>query len=987
MFLNCHSYYSYKYGTMSPKELLKEAEKHTVSRLALTDINSTSGCLYFAMEAQNRGMQTVIGVDFRNSAQQQFVALAQTNNGYQNINDYLSYILSNKLEVPQEAPEIEEAFIIYPLFNAPKRLLKNNEFIGINPTDKRTWALANKSTYPESKCVALQTVTFRNKRDFNTHRLLRAIDNNQLLSQLKTSEQGEQQNSFLSEEAIKDVYKLYPYLVKNAEGLLEKCSVHFDFNLKGKTQNKETFSGNSDSDFELLKSLADEGIAYRFNNQLTPEITARLEMELRVIKQCGFVPYFLINQTIVKYARSQGYFYVGRGSGSNSLVAYLLRITNVNPIELDLYFERFINPNRKSPPDFDIDFSWRDRNDVTKFIFDTYPNTALLGSYITFQQKSVIREIGKVLGLPADEIKKLQHTDDPSQLDEITRLTVLYSRFIHGLPSHLSIHSSGIIITEKPIHYFGATSLPPKGFPTAHFDMHIAEDAGIHKYDILGQRGLGKIKDTLQIIKTNQPEAPDFDIDDIDRFKKDERVKELLRKGDSIGCFYVESPAMRGLMQKLEVDDYKGLVAASSIIRPGVSQSGMMQEFIKRHRDPTARAATHPVLGEILNETYGVMVYQEDVLKVAHYFAGLTLEESDLLRRGMSWKFRERIEFIEVKDKFFTNCAAKNYPIELTKEIWRQIESFANYAFAKGHSASYAVESYQSLFLKAYYPLEYMVATVNNFGGFYSTEHYLQEARLNGATVSSPCLNRAEIHTIIIGAKIIIGFQHIKNLEASAITHLIKERRTNGPYTSIENFVDRVPISLEMLIILIRTNAFRFTHKSKSALLWKAHFMLGSDKKSINNTQSLFGHENIKNVEVPSLEPMPFEDAYDEIEQLGFPLCSPFDLIEPGQTEGTIVSDEFPSYLNKNVRVLGYLVHRKRTTTRGKFPQQMMFGTFLDNTGKFFDSVHFPPSFRQYKLKGKGIYALIGKISSDNGHHTLEVEKMEKLPYKKLVIS
>ena len=188
--------------------------------------------------------------------------------------------------------------------------------------------------------------------------------------------------------------------------LLEQCSVHFDFNLKGKTQNKESFTGNAASDFDMLKQMANEGLAYRFNNQLTPEITTRLEMELRVINQCGFVPYFLINQTIVNYARSKGYFYVGRGSGSNSLVAYLLRITNVNPIELDLYFERFINPNRKSPPDFDIDFSWRDRNDVTKFIFDTYPNTALLGSYITFQQKSVIREIGKVLGLPADEIKK-----------------------------------------------------------------------------------------------------------------------------------------------------------------------------------------------------------------------------------------------------------------------------------------------------------------------------------------------------------------------------------------------------------------------------------------------------------------------------------------------------------------------------------------------------------------------------------------------------
>lgn len=970
---------------MSPVELLDEADKYNITTLALTDINSTSGSLYYAMEAQNRGIQVVLGVDFRNSADQKFIALAKTNIGFQNINFYLSQLQAEKALVPDIAPDLDECFVIYPLTNSPNRALKSNEFIGIDPSDKRTWALQKKHQWPENKCVALHPVSFRSKRDFNAHRLLRAIDKNLLLSQLPISEQAHIHHQFLSDKGIKHYHSLYPFLNENATKLLQACQVHFDFNLKGKTQNKESFTGSHISDFELLKSMAQKGIAYRFNNVTTPEIEERLEMELRVINQCGFVPYFLINETIVRYARNQGYFYVGRGSGSNSLVAYLLRITNVNPIELDLYFERFINPNRKSPPDFDIDFSWRDRNDVTKFIFDTYPNTALLGSYITFQQKSVVREIGKVLGLPSEEIKKIQHTDDAKQLDEIMRLTMFYSRYIHGLPSHLSIHSSGIIITEKPIQYFGAMSLPPKGFPTAHFDMHIAEDVGIHKYDILGQRGLGKIKDTLQIIKHNQPTAPAIDIDDVERFKKDEKVKSLLRKGDSIGCFYVESPAMRGLMKKLEVDDYKGLVAASSIIRPGVSQSGMMQEYIKRHRTPSARAATHPVLGEILNETYGVMVYQEDVLKVAHYFAGLSLEESDLLRRGMSWKFRERVEFVEVKDKFFSNCEAKNYPPELTKEIWRQIESFANYAFAKGHSASYAVESYQSLFLKAYYPLEYMVATINNFGGFYSTEHYVQEARLNGAKISSACVNTGEMQTIIRGDEIILGFQHVKNLESQIIAQLLHERTANGEFSSIENFVDRVPVSLDMLVILIRTNAFRFTGLQKTKLLWKAHFMLGNAKKTDQATASLFGHDTIKKLEVPELDSTPYEDAYDDIEQLGFPLCSPFELIDESALANSIASDDFNQNVGESVKILGYLVHRKRTMTRGKYPQQMMFGTFMDYRGKFYDSVHFPVAMRQYPIKGKGIYELFGKITSDNGHCSIEVEHMTKLPYDKLV--
>lgn len=986
MYLNCHSYYSFKYGTLSPVELLDEARKQNCEHLALTDINSTSGALYYAMEAQRRGIPVVLGVDFREGNRQKFVALARSNMGFQHINDYLSLLLGQKKTIPDEAPLLEETFIIYPLSNTPSRQLRANEYIGVNIHEKSNWEVKYAQLWPNDKCVALHTVSIRNKKDFNAHRLLRAIDNNLLLSRLSIEDQGTTHHRFYSPEETKEAYTHHSFLQKNALNLLQQCSVSFEFNLKGKTQNKERFTESEQSDFELLKSMATDGLAYRFGNNITPEIEARLHKELTVIRQCQFVPYFLINHSIISYARQKGYFYVGRGSGSNSLVAYLLKITNVNPIELDLYFERFINPNRKSPPDFDIDFSWKDRNDVTQFIFDEYPNTALLGSFVTFQQRSVLREIGKVLGLPDREIKALQQTENTNDLDQIARLTLQYSHYIHGLPNHLSIHSSGIVITEKPITYFGATSIPPKGFRTTHFDMHIAEDVGIHKYDILGQRGLGKIKDALEVIRLNNPNEPPIDIDDVERFKKDEKVKEILRTAQSIGCFYVESPAMRGLMKKLEVDDYKGLVAASSIIRPGVSHSGMMQEYIKRHRNTTARAAAHPVLGEILNDTYGVMVYQEDVLKVAHYFAGLTLEESDKLRRGMSWKFRERPEFMEVKDKFFSNCAEKKYPLKLTTEIWRQIESFANYAFAKGHSASYAVESYQSLFLKAYYPLEYMVATINNFGGFYSTEHYLQEARLHGGTILPPCINTGERLTTINGTTIILGFQHVKSLDYQVTTTLLENRKKYGPFESIEDFINRVPVSLEMIIILIRASAFSFTQMEKTTLLWKAHFILGGDKKTVQNHTSLFNFTNPKKVEIPQLSPMPHEDSYDEIEHFGFPLCSPFELIDQDALSESIYSSSFVEHEGKQVKVLGYLVHRKRTTTRGRYVQEMMFGTFMDYEGNFFDSVHFPNSIKYYKFKGKGIYELHGKISSDHGHYTLEVNRMTKLAYSQLVM-
>lgn len=970
---------------MSPKELLQEAESHNASHLVLADINSTSGCLYYAMEAQSRGLPVVMGVDFRHGAQQKFVAIAKNNQGFQDINYFLSAVLAGDKKLENEAPFLPNAFVVYPLANVPNRPLRTNEFIGVDHTQLFVFNKKHKHRWPVEKAVALNTVTFRNKRDYNAHRLLRAIDNNILLSKLTPQEQGQIHQSFYSKAQLVELFKANLNLLANAELLVEQCCLVFDFNNKSKTQNKKLFTQSKKQDLLLLNHLVKEGLQYRYGNTISPEVKARIKKELDVIVQCNFVPYFLINHSIVSYARSKGYFYVGRGSGANSLVAYLLRITNVDPIELDLYFERFINPSRKSPPDFDIDFSWRDRNDVTQYIFDTFPNTALLGSFVTFQARSVIRELGKVLGLPADEIKNIQRSRNPQELDHISKLCLLYSQYIHGFPNHLSIHSSGIVITEKPIQAFGATSMPPKGFPTAHFDMHIAEDAGIYKYDILGQRGLGKIKDAIAIAKQNQPKAANFDIDDIARFKQDEKIKDLLRKGDAIGCFYVESPAMRALMKKLEVDDYKGLVAASSIIRPGVSNSGMMAEYIKRHRRPEVRAATHPILGEILHDTYGVMVYQEDVLKVAHYFAGLTLEESDILRRGMSWKFRERTKFSQVEQRFFDNCKAKGYDSKLTAEVWKQIESFANYAFAKGHSASYAVESYQSLFLKAYFPLEYMVATINNFGGFYATEQYIQEARLKGATIEAPCVNQSLGITTIHRQTIYLGLQHVKELEASVIKLLLSERSTGGLYASLENFVSRTGVSLEMVIILIRINAFRCFGLSKNKLLWQAHFLLGNTKKQFAHPKLFQNEKNTKKVSIPDLEPMDYEDAFDEIEYLGFPLCSPFELIDEALLKHKVTSQDFKKNINKNLSILGYLVHTKRTKTKGKVEAEMSFGTLMDTNGEFFDSVHFPQTHQKYRWRGRGVYLLRGKITSDFGHLTLEAQYLLKVPFEKLV--
>jgi DNA polymerase-3 subunit alpha len=550
----------------------------------------------------------------------------------------------------------------------------------------------------------------------------------------------------------------------------------------------------------------------------------------------------------------------------------------------------------------------------------------------------------------------------------------VYSKLIKGFPNYLGLHPGGILISEKPISYYTATFLPPKGFSTAMFDMVVAEDIGLYKFDILSQRGLGKIREAVDIVTYNHPDHPAIDIHDIKRFKGDEKIKYLLKNAKAIGCFYVESPAMRMLLKKLQVDNYLGLVAASSVIRPGVSKSGMMREYILRYRNPERRKDAHPILLDIMPETYGVMVYQEDVIKVAHHFGGLNLGEADMLRRGMSGKFRSRDEFLKVKNQFFKNCKSKGHSFELTSEIWRQIESFAGYAFAKGHSASYAVESYQSLFLKAYYPLEYMVATLNNFGGFYRPEYYVHEARMNGGIIHPPTINKSHYHNCIEGTNIYLGFIMLHSFETKNAAKIVTERTKNGLFLDLDDFIDRVAISLEQLAILIKVNAFKFTGRNKRELLWEAYMKVNKVCLEEQVT-TLFKTEKIT-YKTPELICSKQEDAFDEIQYIGFPLCSPFDLLTV-PLQQYLYANDFLNYIGKSITVYGYYVTVKKTvTSKGDL---MYFGTFVDIKGAHIDTVHFPPSAKKYPFKGRGVYQLIGKVTEEFDCVNIEIERMEKL--------
>ena len=976
MFLNCHTYYSLRYGTFPEKELCELAKENEATAVALTDINNTSACLSFLKIAAEYDFKPLVGIDFRNGVEQQYVGLAKNKSGFKQLNDHLSAHLHVEKNFDKDAPELSDCFVIYPLekvMRDEKWHFRENEFIGVSVESLRKLKFS-KYLQLREKLVLLQTVSFRSKKDYNAHRLLRAIDLNTLLSKLPETEQGSPGHQMISKNVIFEEFQDYAFIPENTQRLIDACNVEFEFGKARKNRNLQVYGGSKEEDAETLKKLCYEKLPRRYPNASEATL-ARMEKELKAIIGLGFVSYFLINYDIIQYAKSKNYPFIGRGSGANSVVAYIIGITNVDPIELDLYFERFINASRHSPPDFDIDFSWKDRQDVTAYIFSRHQNTALLATYVTFKRRAVIRELGKVFGLPKAEIDKLSAGFfEYKDLDEMEQLVFRYSGLIAGFPNYLSVHAGGIMITQEPVHTYAATFLPPKGFATIQFDMNVAEDVGIFKFDILAQRGLSKITDAIEILRENQPQAEVKDMENVSVFKNDPNINNLLRTGDCMGVFYVESPAMRGLFQKLQTEDYLGLVAASSIIRPGVSNGGMKEEYIKRHRDPERRKQAHPVLAEILLETYGVMVYQEDVIKVAHFFAGLSLEEADILRRGMSGKRMSHHDFQRLEGKFRSNCAEKGYSKALTEEVWKQILSFAGYAFPKGHSASYAVESYQSLYLKYYFPLEFMVACLNNGGGFYDVETYIQEIRKCGGRVHAPDINKSDHATVIYGKDVYLGLGYIKELEIKVVQRILENRNFFGPYSSFDDFIDRVPISIEQLSLLLKIDAFRFTGIDKHHLLWKAFFKLNHSKRK--TSQQLLFKPPHRDFVLPELTHSFLIDAYDQMELLGFSLHDHFRLLKNPMKPEAITAKNLKEYIGKEIEIYGNLITAKRTPTVNK--EYMCFGTFFDPAGDIFDTVQFPRATEQYPLRSKGIYLCHGTVMEELGYICISIRRIER---------
>nr|HPJ71613.1 DNA polymerase III subunit alpha [bacterium] len=531
----------------------------------------------------------------------------------------------------------------------------------------------------------------------------------------------------------------------------------------------------------------------------------RLERELGVIERMGFAGYFLLAREIVVFAAERAIPWVGRGSAANSLVCYLLGITAVNPLEHGLYFERFLNEHRPDPPDIDIDFPTHRRREVIEFIRRRYgrERTALISTTSRFRGRGAFREAARVLGWREEKIREISRklpyffsNREPERLrreiPECRDLPWADSGFcriltlaaaLEGIPRNISVHPGGVVVSPRPLTDMVALERASGGLVVTQPDMYSIRDLGLVKVDILGQRALAVVEDTIRL---EAARGTTLDWGTV-KPREDEATGRLIATGRTLGCFYIESPVMRLLLRRLGCRDFETLVAASSIIRPGVNSSGLADRYIARSRGEEPVPRLHPLLAPILAETKGVMIYQEQVMRVVSAAAGMSMGDADLFRRAMNGK--ENMGVLE--KRFRSGCRTTGFPEREIDALWGQIRSFAAYSFCKAHSAAFSVLSFQTAWLKAHYPASFLAAVISRRGGFYPSSEYIEEARRLGLEVLSPDVNHSEGVSISEGAGIRLGLMEVSGLGPEAIRRIVVARPRGG-FSSWEDFIGRV---------------------------------------------------------------------------------------------------------------------------------------------------------------------------------------------------
>ena len=846
-----HSYYSLLEGVSSPADLAARAAGHGLDVLALTDHNMLTGAVEFALACRKAGIRPIFGLEVDVQPQLEFqpngplprlTLLAENEEGWSNLcrlsslvnlddgrpltlNEVVQHcngiiLLTGgsrgaaNLLLRQRQPGSARQRLTELLMMFPDRLF--GRITGSDPLLAEEELFAELAGQVNLPLVHAPEVFYLDKVDETLHRTVCAIRTNLPVQKITVNHGYTQFAIFPQTISSENAAPRYPQATQNTEMVISRCIFEMPFGVV-RFPKIPLPAGQTPS--QALRDKAYRG-AKTLYKKITPQLEERLERELTTIAGLGYDPIFLIMEELLAYARQRGILFSSRGSAASSLVAHCLGITSPDPLRLSLYFERFLNPARSTPPDIDTDIDSRRRDEIIQHCFDTYgeAQVAMVATISRFRPRSAIGDAAKALGFSPAEARKLSHElpnsffagrggsgDSSGEKDVFAALALRYpdtrhqqvftqSRRLLGIPHHLSVHPGGLVISPGAM-----TDLVPvmrsggKGVLISQFDLESLAYLGLVKIDLLGIRGLTVMADVAAAIHSWSKADYARPTQVLEKIPlADKQTGETVSTGKTIGCFQIESPGMRATLKLIRALNPDDIMAALALYRPGPLRGGLRDAFIRRHNKTEPVSQLHPSLTAVLDDTYGVILYQEQVLRIAHEIAGLNLAESDLLRRAMS-HFDPGKQMQNLKEKFIRGANDRQQIApDLAEKIWDMMAAFAGYGFPKAHAASYAQVAWNSAWCKTHYPAEFLSAVLANWGGYYSQRVYLMEARRLGFPPRPPHINSSGRECTVVypgGSPVLyLGLDQVRDLTNRTIQRMLQQR----PFNSLEEFLLRV---------------------------------------------------------------------------------------------------------------------------------------------------------------------------------------------------
>lgn len=1019
--LHVHTQYSLLDGACRLDELLDYAEKNNMPACAITDHGNMFGAIDFYQKAVARGIKPIIGAEVYVAPESRFdktshgirgasyhlILLAKNLTGYRNLMEIVSlgYLegfyykprvdkevlercakgliassaclkgeIQHLLLQGQKSQAIESAKAYESIFGKGNFYLElqDNQIQDQYKVNKQLVELSKKLDIP---MVATSDVHYLRRDDARAHDALLCIQTQSTLDEPNRMKFSSDQMYFKTSEEMAESFGDVPGALSNTLKIAEQCSLELDFSKlhlpkfdPPEGENKEVF----------FEKLLKEGIKNRYP-EITAEIQSRLQHEVKIIKDSGYVSYFLIVWDFIRHARNKGIpVGPGRGSAAGSIVSYALGITDIDPIRYGLIFERFLNPERVSMPDIDIDFCYERRAEVIDYVIEKYSkeNVAQIITFGTMQAKGVIRDVGRVMGMAyaeVDKIAKLIPSDPGINLEQAVEiepeLKGLYdadpvikqlidtSKRLEGINRHASTHAAGVVISDKPLLKRIPLFKTADDQITTGYSMNALEDCGMLKMDFLGLKTLTVIDRAAKIVKRTQKK--DLDIENLPL--DDQATFELLKNAETLGVFQLESGGMRDLLRKLKPTRFEDLIAILALYRPGPMGSGMLEDFIKRKQGKIEVKYDHEALEPILKDTYGIIVFQEQVMQIVSVLAGFSMAEADKVRKVMGKKIHEALE--DIRAKFLEGCRKNSVNENTAQKIWDFISYFAGYGFNKSHSAAYAMVSYRTAYLKANYPVEFMTALLasekNNSD---KLSDYISESARMGIEILPPDVNESFKDFTVVGENIRFGISAVKNVGEGAAEAIIEGRRDKGRFDSIWDFsrkIDPSSVNRKVVESLVKCGAFDSTGVKRSqaiAVLDKVLGMAAKSNRDRSRGQMSFfddaqSDESFKSKfeELPDIpEWAEHELLANEKEMLGFyitshPLAKKERLLSAYSTCKINELSHLPD--GKELLIGGFVNKAKITVTRKKNEKMAILS--LEDLESFVEVLVFPRTYRK----------------------------------------